>query len=161
MTAIVSEPNWSEILEIAEASYFKLILIVGSVGSGKTRLLKEVAHYRLHELNFGEEFSRRLINISPRSRAAEAEQVAIDLIAEQNSMKLALDNTEVLFEYPLKLNPLTLLKRFSVDHLIVATWNGVLDNTKLTYGIPGHPAHQTFTYTKQDTFIIVPTINYS
>lgn len=158
MTAIVSEPNWSELLQIVNRSYFKLIIIVGVIGSGKTQLLKEFTSYGFANLNFGEEFSRRLINTPPQSRAADAEELAIDLIESQNSRKIAIDNTEVLFEQPLELNPLALLKRCSLNHVIIATWTGEVDETKLTYGIPGHPAHQIFPYSKQDTFIIVPTI---
>jgi len=158
---IVSEPNWRETLDTASMSYYKLVLIVGPTGSGKTQLLKEVANYNFHYLNFGEEFSRLLLAKPIHSRAAEAEETAIDLIANQNSRRLAIDNTEVLFEAPLQINPLALLKRFSIDQLIVATWNGRFDDSKLTYGIPGHPRFQEHRYTEQDTFIIVPTELYS
>lgn len=157
MALVVSEPDWHETLERVSASYYKLILIVGPVGSGKTSLLKQVASYNFHYLNFGEAFSRSLLPKPMHLRAAEAEEVAVDLVKAQNSRRLALDNTEVLFEAPILLNPLTLLKNLSIEHLIVATWTGSFDQSRITYGIPGHPSYQEHRYTEQDTFIIVPT----
>ena len=157
MTYVVSEPDWKETLEAAAAAYYKLIIVVGAMGSGKTQLLKEIATYNFHYFNFAEEFSRKLLTRPVNSRAAEAEQVAIDLIESQGSKRLAIDNTEVLFERPIQLHPLALLKRISLEHLVVTTWTGRFDDSKLAYGQPGHPAFQEFRYTEQDTFIIVPT----
>jgi len=161
LTYIIAEPHWKETLETAAASYYKLVLVVGPMGSGKTQIMKEIATYNFHYLNFAEEFSRKMLSRPVNSRAAEAEQVAIDLIESQGSKHLAIDNTEVLFECPMKLNPLALLKRLSLEHVVVATWNGHFDDSKLTYGQPGHPAFQEFRYTEQDTFIIVPTEDHS
>lgn len=160
MTYIVREPDWKETVQAASEAYYKLILIVGPMGSGKTKLLKEIAAYNFHYLNFGEEFSRKLLSRPINSRAVEAEEIAVDLVEAQDSKRLAVDNTEVLFEHPIKLNPLSLLKRLSLDRLIIATWNGRFDDSQLSYGIPGHPAFQEFRYTNQDTFIIVPTQEY-
>lgn len=161
MTSIVREPDWGEILNHAKESYYKLILVVGPVGSGKTSLLKQIGNYGFHYLNFGEEFSRQLLPRPKSSRAAEAEELAIELVERQSSRRLAIDNTEVLFEAPILLNPLALLKRLSIDHLVVASWNGRFDDAKLIYGMPGHPAYQEYHYTEQDTFIIVPTESHS
>jgi hypothetical protein len=157
MTYVVMEPNWRDTLKTAADSYYKLILIVGPMGSGKTKLLKEIADYNFHFLNFGEDFSRRVLTRPVSARSVEAEEIAIELVEAQDSKRLAIDNTEVLFENPMHLNPLALLKRLSLDHLVVATWNGRFDDSKLTYGMPGHPAFKEFRYTEQDTFIIVPT----
>jgi len=157
MTLFIGEPNWSATLEQAFTAYYKLILIVGPTGSGKSTILKEVAHYNFQHLNFGKEFSRVLLTKPLHLRAAEAEEVAIDLLDATEAVRLAIDNTEVLFESPVRLNPLALLKRLSIDRLIVATWNGSFDDSHLYYGIKGHPAYQEFKYTKEDTFIVVPT----
>ena len=158
MACIIREPNWKKTLEAASASYYKLIIVVGSISAGKTQLIKDIAGYGYDYFNFGVEFSRRMLARPINSRAVEAEQIAIDMIESQCSRKLAIDNTEVLFEPPIQLNPLALLKRLSFNHLIVATWNGQFDNNKLTYGFIGHPAFQEFRYTEQDTFIIVPIV---
>lgn len=159
MTLFVSEPDWNATLEQVASAYYKLILIVGPTGSGKSTLLKSAAHWNFQHLNFGEAFSRELLSKPAHLRAAEAEEVAIDLVDSVGASRLAIDNTEVLFESPIQLNPLALLKRLSIDRLIVATWNGSFDHSHLYYGMKGHPAYQEFKYTKEDTFIIVPTNN--
>jgi len=156
MTLLIKEPNWEKTVSQAENSYCRLILIVGPVNSGKSALLEEASIYGISRLNFGEEFSRRLLSKPIHLRSAEGEEMAIDLVNEQKSSRLAIDNTEVLFESPMRLNPLTLLKRLSINRLIVATWTGTFDDSQLVYGIKGHPAYQEFKYTQQDTFIIVP-----
>lgn len=157
MTSIVREPDWPDLLNRASNSYYKLILVVGPMGSGKTETLKRIGAYGLQYLNFGEELSRRLLPRPKSSRAAEAEEIAIELIREQKSHRIALDNTEIIFEAPLLLHPIALLKRLSIDRVLIASWNGHFDEKKLVYGAPGHPAYQEHAYNAQDTFIIVPT----
>lgn len=157
MTLILGESHLNSALEQASAAYYKLVLIVGPTGSGKSALLKAAAHYNFKHLNIGEAFSRELLSKPLHLRSAEAEEVAIDLVNATGATRLAIDNTEVLFEAPMQLNPLALLKRLSIDRLIVATWNGTFDDSCLYYGIKGHPAYEEFKYTTEDTFIIVPT----
>ena len=159
MTLILQEHNWNTTLEQATAAYYKLVLIVGPTGSGKSELLQAAAHYNFTHLNLGESFSRELLSKPLHLRSAEAEEVAIDLVDATGAARLAIDNTEVLFESPVQLHPLALLKRLSIDRLIVTTWTGTFDNSCLYYGIKGHPAYQKFKYTKEDSFIIVPTNN--
>jgi len=153
------EPDWRETLKIASSSYYQLVLVVGTIGSGKTQSLKQIAGYGFHYLNFGEEFSQRMLARPINSRPIEAEEIAIDLVDAQKSKLLAIDNTEVLFESPVRLNPLALLKRLSINRLIVATWSGTFDQSKLHYGFRGHPSYREIRYTEEDAFIIVPTNN--
>lgn len=157
MTLVLSEPNWKATFDQVASAYYKLVLIVGPTGSGKSNLLKEAAKYNFQHLNFGEVFSRELLSKPAHLRAAEAEEVAIDLVDSMGAHRLAIDNTEVLFESPIKLNPLALLKRLSIDRLIVATWNGSFDDSHLYYGMKGHSAYEAFKYTQEDTFVVVPT----
>lgn len=159
MTLILQEPNWNTTLEQAATAYYQLVLIVGPTGSGKSGLLQEAAQYNFTHLNLGEALSRELLSKPLHLRTAEAEEVAIDLVDAAGAHRLAIDNTEMLFESPLQLNPLALLKRLSIDRLIVATWNGTFDDSCLYYGLPGHPAYEEFRYTTEDSFIIVPTNN--
>ena len=156
MTLFVEAPDWNATVKQAAEAYYKLVLIVGPTGSGKSALLKQAAHYNFSFLNLGEEVSRRLLSRPAYLRAAEAEEAAIELVDQVGGVRLAIDNTETLFEPPIRLNPLALLKRLSVHRTVVATWNGHFDDNRLIYGFNGHPAYREFKYTKEDSFIIVP-----
>ena len=79
MTLFVNEPDWNATLAQAASAYYKLILIVGPTGSGKSTVLKETSDYNFTHLNFGKAFSRELSTKPAHLRAAEAEEVAIDL----------------------------------------------------------------------------------
>ncbi len=158
MTYIVEEPLWEVTLEEADRSYYKLVLIVGPAGSGKTDRLKTISEsYAFGFLNLGEELSRRLLVIPPHLRSAEAEELTIDLVNEIGSLRIAIDNTEILFEPPLRLNPLAVLKKLSRSQVVVATWTGSFDKSKLTYGFQGHPAYREYAFTDEDSFIITPS----
>lgn len=60
MTLFVNEPDWNATLAQAASAYYKLILIVGPTGSGKSTVLKETSDYNFTHLNFGKAFSREL-----------------------------------------------------------------------------------------------------
>lgn len=158
MTYIVHEPDWEAVLKEAESSYYKLVLIVGSVASGKTALLKDISSsFSFGHLNLGEELARRLMVRPQDTRNLEAEELTADLIHEMGTARVAIDNTEILFESPIQLNPLTVLKKLSRTRAIVATWTGSFDESKLTYGFHGHPAYREYSFTPEDVIIIVPS----
>lgn len=121
-------------------AYHKLTIIVGPAGSGKTRLLKQLAGtLRLPTLNFGLHFSQRLLDLTRRQRALKSEDIAIDVIEEHLQSGLCLDDTELLFDSTLRLNPITFLQEVSRNRLLVATWNGTLTAGELRFAYPGHP----------------------
>jgi hypothetical protein len=157
MTLFVKMPDWEATVKEVATAYYKLILIVGPTASGKTTLLKEAASYNFSFLNLGEELSRRLLSRPAYLRAAEAEEATIELVHQVGGARMAIDNTEALFEPPIQLNPLALLKRLSIHRTVVATWNGHFDESRLMYGSKEHPAYREFKYTKEDSFIIVPS----
>ena len=98
----------------AELSYYKLIIIVGKSGSGKTSLLRRISeelHFPL--INLGLELSRRLLSLTNKQRKLMAAGIIEEILDEQNVPILVIDNTEVIFDPNLKLNPSGLLKNIS------------------------------------------------
>lgn len=158
MTLVVQEPHWESLLSEVSQEYFKLILIVGESGSGKSELLKEIgSSYNFAHINMGEELSRRLSVRPIDLRPAEAEEIAAEIIAEAKASRVALDNTEILFEYPILMDPLRFLKTQSQQKTIVATWSGSLGDNQITYGSSSHPSHERYSFNVQDTFRIITT----
>lgn len=139
-------PQLAELARSAQAAYHKLVIIAGPSGAGKTRHLTQLAaDLKLPVMNLNLQLSRRLLNLTRRQRMLKAEEVARDAIDEhtqsqdQDQASLCLDNTELLFDSALNLNPLAFLQAISRNRLIIATWNGALENGELRFAYPGHP----------------------
>ncbi len=133
-------PQLIETVRACQGAYYKLTVIAGPSGSGKTRLLKLVAgELNLPILNLSLLLSERLLGVTRRQRPLQAGEVAIELVDEHIQIGLCLDNTEILFDSTLHLNPLVFLQDISRNRLIIASWDGPLDAGELRFGYAGHP----------------------
>ena len=147
MTAI-SFPQLLDTIRATQGAYYKLTIIAGGARSGKTHLLKQVAaQLDLPLINFSLLLSQRLLSQNRRQRSLNAEAVAIEVIDEHLKSGLCLDDTELLFDSTLRLNPLVFLQDISRNRLIVATWNGVVTGGELRFGHTGHPDYFSQTVT--------------
>jgi hypothetical protein len=93
-------------------------------------------------LNLGLTLSRQLLSLTIRQRKLKVADMIADLLDEQDVPRLAVDNTEIIFDPVLKLNPLGLLKNISRSRLLIWSWNGELDGNHLVFAYPGHPEYQ-------------------
>lgn len=147
MTAI-SFPQLLDTIRATQGAYYKLTIIAGGARSGKTHLLKQVAaQLDLPLINFSLLLSQRLLSQNRRQRSLNAEAVAIEVIDEHLKSGLCFDDTELLFDSTLRLNPLVFLQDISRNRLIVATWNGVVTGGELRFGHTGHPDYFSQTVT--------------
>jgi hypothetical protein len=139
----VSEIEFDQVLETireAQTSYNKLVLIVGPMASGKTSLLQRIAiEMKTMPMNLGLLLSERMLGLTKRQRKLQVLHVARELIDEQRGTPCCVDNTETLFESALSLNPLEFLKAVSRNRQVIATWNGLYQGGKLSFGYAGHP----------------------
>lgn len=134
------------LVEEISALHSKLILLVGSPGSGKTALLGALAErMQLASLNVGAELGFRIAAIPHRQRCLQAGNMLRELADERTRFNIVLiDNIELLFDPTLQLNPLDLLRRLAHAKRIVAVWPGTLSNGRLTYADIGHPEHRDY-----------------
>jgi ATPase family associated with various cellular activities (AAA) len=136
----VSVSELIDTIEVVHDAYHKLVIFAGPSGSGKTRLLKQVAdQLNLPVINLSLKMSEKLLSLTRRQRRLKAEEIARDVIDEQNGLKVCLDNIELLFDSNLSLNPLGFLQDISRNRLIVSSWNGTYDGKHLNFGYRGHP----------------------
>ena len=136
----VSVQQLLELIHGTQSSYYKITLLAGGAMAGKTRMLKLVAdQLALPLINLNLLLSQRLLSLNNRQRSLHAEGVALDIIDEHASTGLCIDNTELLFDSTLRLNPLVFLQEISRNRLVVATWNGAFANGELRYAHNGHP----------------------
>lgn len=141
----------------AASQYYRLVVIAGAPGSGKTALTQELSKTHGYPiLNVNLELSKRLLDLTRVQRARQAEKFLKEIIASVEGNVVILDNIELLFDTSLELEPLRLLQGASRNRTIIATWNGSFNNNTLMYAEPGHPEFVQF---KQVEAIVVSTPN--
>lgn len=144
MPLIIAE-GVEEAIRDARALYYRLVLVCGAGGTGKTAILNEAA--RRHDskiLNLSLELSEQLLDLTRRERALEIPRILSDLAREESGDLVMLDNIELLFDPDLQQDPLRLLQGLARQRTIVAAWPGVLNDSSLVYAEPGHPEHRRY-----------------
>ncbi|MBF0133379.1 MAG: BREX-3 system P-loop-containing protein BrxF [Magnetococcales bacterium] len=123
----------------AESLYHRLVLVVGPSGSGKTTVLNRLAATEGGcVINLGLELSRAMLELTERQRPLRVQKLLEGCLGSPGGAVTWLDNTEILFEASLKLDPLRLLQTISRDRLVVASWNGSVVKSDLTFAVPEH-----------------------
>lgn len=137
----------------AESQYFRLVLVVGSPGSGKTAALQSVAQKIGCQLvNVNLELSKKMLELTRTQRSRQVERLLKEVIAAVPGDVVLLDNLEILFDTGLEVEPLRLLQVSSRNRTIVASWNGSFRDETLTYAEPGYPE---FMQCKQTEAVVI------
>ena len=135
-------PELVNILNKLGSAAIKLLILVAPPAAGKTRLITKLATaLDLPLINLGKDASQQLLAMTVRQRKLKAEEVIGNLLRAFDHHIICLDNTELLFDPALSLNPLGLLRNLSRNRLVIATWSGMLEDTSLVYAYPDHPEY--------------------
>ena len=103
----------------------KLILIVGLPGSGKSKLIHEYSKDSgIPTLDLDTIFKNTNNNIT---------EVMDNFLVTYNKDVLLLDNKKILYAKDSNINMLSFLKSLAEKIVVVATWNGKVDNNKLIH----------------------------
>lgn len=155
MTCQVSQSAVDAVLQLlqsADATYYKLILVVGKPGTGKTAVLQSLAEkLNTSVINTSLELSARLLELTFRQRALRLPEIFTDAVTSEKKAAV-LDNTEILFDRSLQQDPLRLLQGLSRNHQVIAAWDGLLEDGKLIYAEPGHAEYRQ--YPVRDFFVV-------
>jgi Cdc6-like AAA superfamily ATPase len=139
-------------LETAENPYYKLVLLVGEAGSGKTYVLHNIAEeFDVPVVNVNLELSTKLLELTTKQRVSHLPRL-FNEIAEKSNSILVLDNLEILFDKELKQDPLRLLQGMSRNQYVLASWNGKVTGKKLSYASSDH--HEYRNYENIDVLIV-------
>ncbi|MCB1782298.1 MAG: BREX-3 system P-loop-containing protein BrxF [Chromatiaceae bacterium] len=141
-------------IEQAASQYYRLVVLAGVPGSGKTAALQVVAQkfgYLLVNVNL--ELSKRMLELTRTQRSRQVERLLKEVIAAAPGHVVLLDNLEILLDPALEVEPLRLLQVSSRNRTIVASWNGSYRDGTLTYAEPGHPEFIQF---KQTDAVVIP-----
>ena len=141
-----------QLLQSADATYYKLILVVGKPETGKTAVLQSVAEkLNTSVINTSLELSARLLELTSRQRALRLPEIFTDAVTSENKAAI-LDNLEIIFDRNLQQDPLRLLQGISRNRQVIAAWSGALEDGKLIYAEPGHAEYQR--YSVNDFFVV-------
>lgn len=146
--------NLERAIEQAAGQYYRLVVLAGTSGSGKTAALQFVAQKLGCPLvNVNLELSKRMLELTRTQRSNQVGRLLKDVIAAAPGDVVLLDNLELLFDPALQVEPLRLLQSVSRNRTIVASWNGSYRGGTLTYAEPGHPE---FVQLKQTEAVVIP-----
>jgi hypothetical protein len=96
------------------------------------------------EIEIGRELSAALLNVAARQRPRSAIAWLRARFTDVAPGPTVLTGIDVLFEPLLELDPLTLLRQMSRVTRVVAAWPGSTVASRLTYGVPAHAHHRTW-----------------
>jgi ABC-type uncharacterized transport system ATPase component len=139
-------------IQAAEGLYYRLVLLVGETGSGKTGILRDVAgDLGAEVININLTLSFELLELTAKQRALRLPGI-LDHVIEKARPTVVFDNIEILFDKHLKQDPLRLLQGISRNRSVLASWNGTTAGGRLIYAETGHPEYRS--YDLADTLIV-------
>lgn len=143
----MAEPVHNKIkrsLQAAEGLYYRLVLLVGETGSGKTDVLRSIAEeFGSSVVNVNLALSGELLDLTAKQRSLQLPGI-LDKIADHAQVPVVLDNLEILFDKDLQHDPLRLLQGISRSRAVVASWNGIMNSGRLLYAETGHPEYRSY-----------------
>lgn len=133
-------------IEKAKENENKLILIVGLPGSGKSKLIHEYnKDSGIPILDLDNIFKDTTNNIA---------EVMDNFLVTYNKDVLLLDNKKILYAKDSNIDMLSFLKNLAEKLIVVATWNGKVDNNKLIHIRSKLPTDLTYSLDNEQLTII-------
>lgn len=133
-------------IEKAKENENKLILIVGLPGSGKSKLIHEYSKdCGIPILDLDTIFKDTNNNIA---------EVMDNFLVTYNKDVLLLDNKKILYAKDSNIDMLSFLKSLAEKLVVVATWNGKVDNNKLIHIRSKLPTDLTYSLDNEQLTII-------
>lgn len=143
-----------EAIQQASGQYFRLVIVAGVPGSGKTAAMQSIANRTgCTVVNVNLELSKKMLELTRFQRSRQVEPLLRNLIATAPGEVVLLDNMEILFDTELEVEPLRLLQVSSRNRTVVASWGGTYVGGTLTYAEPSHPEFVQF---KKVDAVVIP-----
>lgn len=112
----------------------KLVLIIGAPGSGKSKILRELATMRGWKYAEGEGLLlKEWRPAAHASRQAEAARVLAKALAALEAEVVLLDNIRNFFAPELGLQPVELLRALSKKQTLLVAWPGTYEEGKVVH----------------------------
>ncbi len=128
----------------------KLVLIIGQPGSGKSKLIHDYSRSTgIPIINFNKIFGEESNNNIDLIETMKA------FIKNYNQDVMLLDNKRILYSKNSKIDLLSFLKDLSQDKIIVATWNGKIEDGQLIHIRSKAPDDLIYSVDKEDIHYIL------
>lgn len=137
-------PDLASAIDAAATKYYRLVLLVGPPGSGKTRHLRDLAEVAGYPYVSAGTAAARLLEFTEGQRRQRIALVMLELLQAVEGSVVLLDDIELLFEPSLAVDPLRLLQSLTRNRTLVAAWPGRLSDDILTYADGGHPEYRAY-----------------
>jgi predicted ATPase len=125
--------------------YYRLVLLVGPAGTGKTAALHDIHEStKIPLVNVNLELSRRMLDLTERQRVLQLSDFLQDIVSASSADAILLDNIEMLFDLSLEHDPLRLLQGLSRNKTVVASWCGSVMGGHILYATPGHAEYRRY-----------------
>ncbi len=105
---------------------------------------RSTKHTEFGYTNINLALSQRLLSLTERQRSLQVFRLLNEIVEENGTQVVLLDNIELLFDTSLKQDPLRLLQGISRNRTVVASWNGSIENEHLIYAQPDHPEYRRY-----------------
>ena len=116
--------NLTEKIDELNDAKYKLLLIVGEPGSGKSKIIRE----------YSQETGITMIDLDKIFVNTPSDQLMNEMknfLKTYNQKVLLLDNKKTLYAKDSKIDLMEFLKEISLSIPVVATWNGHIENQQL------------------------------
>lgn len=112
-------------IEAAKNNDSRLILIIGKPGSGKSKLIHQ----------YSDETGIPILDLDNifKGKVTQIETVMKDFLTTYDNDVLLLDNKKILYTKNSKIDMLSFLKELTKNVIVVATWNGTIEDNKLIH----------------------------
>jgi len=128
----------------SEGLYYRLILLIGEPGCGKTKTLNKLSKdIGVEILNLNLWLSKQLLEMTPKQRSLQLPRILENAIREAGEIVI-IDNIEILFDTSLKQDPLRLLQKISRNKTIISSWSGKQNGSKILYAEAGHREYRVY-----------------
>jgi hypothetical protein len=123
----------------AASARYRLVLVIGESGSGKTAFLQSIAAaHAMQFLSLGEPLGIRLLETSPRTRPLVIKDSVRQLI-DGTRAGVCMDGTDILFNPALLCDPLRLACSISQNVFVAYSLTGRVEGKRFVRGYPDHP----------------------